>query len=565
MAHTDWHPDQAMLLQAIDGELAPHAAKSMNDHLLGCALCRQESASLQQTLHRASHLLHDASQQQLPPFAPSRREFRERLSVLDRQSASPAWWRRRTMWRASALVAASAAAVALILFFYPERTLHTVSARDVLERASTVSSLEASQVAPPAVRQKFRIRVGAQEMTRTIYRDRRGHKQWDLWNGARLPASTAPAAAEQLRLRLANSPIDWNDPLSADSFTRWYLRHADKQRDIVTAETDLVSVQATAVSGPVVHATLRLRASDYHPISESLSFDDRQSVEISEVEFEELHDERALAQFSAPLLPQSPLENKSDSIDTELQARSILHDIGADLGGEIQVRHTAGHTVEISGFAGTARQKTQLQAALAHIPGIVTSLTTLDDVSTHESRTPGTTKPAGSATLSLGDALADRMPDSIDREAFASKALDLSQILLSHAFALNRLSQRYTPEEEFHLSDAGRASLRRIAADHADALTRTARILLQHIGTGLGTPDMSTLSVAIAGPWQNRSAALVTAAQQLDSGLTAFFSQQSDSATIAQHKSAIPPEIADLLTMAVELQKELAPLGAPAQ
>jgi anti-sigma-K factor RskA len=567
MAHSDWHPDQAMLLEAIDGELPPDAAQAVSDHLLGCALCRQEFASLQQTLHHASHLLHDAYQQQLPPSAASRREFRERLAALDRRSASSAWWRRRTPWRLAALAAASAAAVALILFFYPERTLHTVSARDVLDRAQSVSALEASQVALPAVRQKFRIRIGAQEMTRTIYRDRRGHKQWELWDGAHLPARMAPAAAEELRLRLAGSPIDWSDPLSADSFTRWYLRHADKQRDVVTEETDLVSVQATAVSGPVVYATLRLRTADYHPISESLSFEDRQSVEISELEYEVLRDERALAQFSAPQSPQSPppLDKKSDSLDAELQARSILHEIGADLGGEIQVRHSDGRAVEISGFVGTARQKTQLQAALAHIPGIVTRLTTLDDIPTRESRTQGIAKGEGGAGLSLGDALSDRMPDSIEREESASQALDLSQIILSQAFALNRLSERYTPEEESRLSDAGRATLRRIAADHADVVTRTAGNLLQHISTGFGTPAMSTLSVVMAGPWQNRSAALVTAAQRLDSGLTAFFSQTSDSATVAQRKSAIPPEIANLLTMAVELQKELAPLGPPAQ
>ena len=566
MAHTDWHPDEAALLQALDGELSAEAARVVEEHLPGCAACREAYGRVESMLCGVSAALREEQGSRLPAIVASRREFRERLEALEGESRRPAPVRvvRRYAWRAAAMAAAAAVGVVGFLLFYPEQKLRTVSARDVLERASAVRAGEKASASVPAVRQKLQIRIGTRVMTRTIYRDFRNRKQWDLWEDARRPAKTAPAPAEALRQRLADSPIDWDDPLSPERFTRWYVRYADKERDVVSGDGGVVSVQAAATSGPVLQASLWLRAADYHPIGGSVLFDDRQSVEISELEYQVLPDQKELAAaVAAPSSPPAAPFGKSDAGETEMQARSVLHELGADLGGEIQVRQTEDGKVEVSGFAGTTRQKQEMEAALSRLPGIVTKLETIDDLQAQGRASPkaGTSSRVTRQTAPLGEVLADHIPDSSEREALAGKALDLSQSLLGHAFALARLGDRYAPGEESRLSESGRETLRRMVADHAASIRKAAEELGSEVAAMFGDQRETGAKAVASNGWQERRKELLAAAQQVDADLTAVLSEGRESKSADQKKAALPGEIAKLGAIAGEMEKEMPRAG----
>jgi len=224
------------------------------------------------------------------------------------------------------------------------------------------------------------------------------------------------------------------------------------------------------------------------------------------------------------------------------------------------VRSGQNRAVEVSGFAGTVRRRMELVAALAQVPGIVMKLKTVEDISARDYGVPAGVGPSGLTTraLPLAEMLADRIPDPLEREAFAGKALDLSQTLLSHAFALSRLGDRYSPEAEIRLSESSRASLRKMAGDHVAIIRQTARELRQQMSTVLGEPEETQGETSPSGPWQDRRAALQTAARNVDAGLTALFTEGSASNASKQRKAAISDEIAQLEAMAGDMGKNIA-------
>jgi hypothetical protein len=292
-----------------------------------------------------------------------------------------------------------------------------------------------------------------------------------------------------------------------------------------------------------------MRAVDYHPMDERLLLADRQNIEISELEYETVPDQQA-ALSPAPLA-RAVEARKPDANGAEITARSVLHDLGADLGGEITVRTDADSGVEVSGFAGTPARRAELEAALNRIPGIRTRLTTTEDLQARNKDGPAAGLLPGTAPqpAAIGDFLSDRIPDTAEREAVVSKALDLTQALLSHTFALARLGERYPPDEENRLSGTSKATLGRIIADHNASLRAAAHDLGLQLTAMFGPPPPAS-AIAEGGLWQDRTREVLRAAQRIDAGLSNLLSQARDSKTAGTMRRELASDVALLEALA---------------
>jgi anti-sigma factor RsiW len=85
MAHSDWHPDNVLLLQAMDGELAAGMTEAVRDHLYVCPACREQSEELEDTLGYVSVVLREEQERQLFALPSDRKDFRERLAAPYRE------------------------------------------------------------------------------------------------------------------------------------------------------------------------------------------------------------------------------------------------------------------------------------------------------------------------------------------------------------------------------------------------------------------------------------------------------------------------------------------------
>ncbi len=122
---TDCEMLGALLSERHRGELSPERAQALEDHLAGCARCREEARGLEAVLAAV----------ELPPIGAAELEV-----LRSRRLGGPA--RRRpksTGWRLPAVVLAAAAAAAL-----------TISVRPAPRRLAPGVEQTATAVAPPA-------------------------------------------------------------------------------------------------------------------------------------------------------------------------------------------------------------------------------------------------------------------------------------------------------------------------------------------------------------------------------------------------------------------------------
>ena len=535
MMRFDKHPGEDILLQRIDGELPDARGRQIDLHLANCADCRKRSESLAQTLEAASLALHQEHGRAIADPPGGFRDFRRQLASLEEKHgrASSATSSRVLHWTAVAAVAAACALLAI--FLYPSRRLTVVSAREILDQATARYRAERTAYVRPVARQKVRIRLGSQQFTRTIYRDLVNLRQADLADEARPGRKRkVPPASEVVQRRFAALAMNWNDPLSPEYFSIWYRGHADSSRDRVAKAGTETVITAAAASGAIRSATFHLRTSDYHPTAELLVLDDSQQLEITELEYRVAPFDQ-IAQGVFPLAVAPAADSKAAQApsftDAEIRALSALHSLSADLDEEIAVKHGPDGTVEITGLVTTADRKLQIEHALAAIPGLVTHLSTIGDAARREpatSRPPARAERPAASAESGSEILSERIPDSLQREAFLGKAFDSSQKLLSRAFALKRLSERYPPDEEGRLSDEGRRTLRNIISDHVWAMQQIAAALgEQFAGVFNASPPADTDDLQSVS-WQAAAPGLLSIAQKVDADMTSLFTKPRD-------------------------------------
>ena len=187
------HSEELLLLSYLDGELDAARAAEVRQHLDTCDECRQYLAEA-----RAALRFHDEATRAILP-APPRPwvELRPRFNDLDaerrqlrrsRPSFQPFWW------------AAAAAAIVLAVIVMRLSTGETVSAAELLARAS-VREL-------PPVRIQVKTRKGS------------------------FVRSARQAGDPELATLFRNANFDWEQPLRAGAFSDWRNGLSEKRDDV---------------------------------------------------------------------------------------------------------------------------------------------------------------------------------------------------------------------------------------------------------------------------------------------------------------------------------------------
>jgi hypothetical protein len=203
---------------------------------------------------------------------------------------------------------------------------------------------------------------------------------------------------------------------------------------------------------------------------------------------------------------------------SELQVRTILHSLGADLGEQITIRPVPNGLIQVDGIAEDETRKRQITSALAGIQHTQLRITTVAQAAIHPQ--PGSSlATSNSSTLVtaspplLEEQLERRFPGSDQRSEYVNQSLSLCQSASARAWALNRLADRYTPQQIALLDPDAQRQLQRLLIDHATALrediSRLQNQLGQVLSSASNTAAANTVSSAAASnpsdDWRSRA------------------------------------------------------------
>lgn len=159
-----------------------------------------------------------------------------------------------------------------------------------------------------------------------------------------------------------------------------------------------------------------------------------------------------------------------DAPNAEVQVIVALHRVGADLGEPIEVTRDPNGRVLVTGMAIGSSRQSELKLALGEIPGVRLRW----EESTPISGNARQTASIQAHKLAWQAELEGALGGPAQVEQFTLRALDLSDQVVSRAYALRALDTRFGKAS---LSDSERQEVARIAADHRQELKQAARHL----------------------------------------------------------------------------------------
>jgi anti-sigma factor RsiW len=425
------HLSDEQLLLALDGELSSRETARVAVHLEACWSCRARSEQIGEAIADVVEYRHFLSKSQFPPSTRARAMFVAQLEQLSRTVGRPSLWSRivgtlrgvrtisrvvvpRHVWVSGAVVFAFTLFLLMRLWDGPK-----VSASQLLENARTSEIRALHRVAKPVVYQKVRIRMGSQDVTRTIYRDLGGKRQSDRLDitnsidkaAADSGSSLSPVASHsndsqvaevELQQTFQTVRFNWEDPLSPATYGAWRNRLSLKQDEVTEVGNDLITLKTTTPEGPISEATITVRIADFHPVAEDLRLKDRRQVEVRELAWEVIPMEAinpaifTVEPTPYPLLahplfrgPVGPTD--AELAEAELQVRVAMHAEGADLGEQIELdREKADsapngqRSLVVRGIVSTAERKAELSTAFRGIPHVELQLKSVDEAAAQQ-------------------------------------------------------------------------------------------------------------------------------------------------------------------------------------
>jgi hypothetical protein len=517
------HADDFLLLSLGDGELAGPQAMEVRGHLAHCAGCRSRFDSLE----RAGLLYlryHEGPMKSADPTPPRPWEdLRPRLKTLDEgmdaldalEAGQPAGaagdgTRRRT--NLHALDAAprrtgwpkwlpAAAAIFIGAFvIYRMQMAPAVNAAELLRKASA-----AEPVRTPA--QRIRIRARGRVILRPAV--------------LRTPA----ASDRDVAALFAEARYNYDDPLSARTFSDWREHLPEKHDEVQTNAAGLWEIRTTTHSSPLTEAVLTLSATDLRPLRGTMHFRD-EVVEIAEADPETAPPSppASPAVTSSNDPPSAPVPEASPS--EELEVIAALHRIDADLGEPIEVTR-AGATVIVTGTGLSSQREGQVRDAVGGLPRVALRF---EKPTAEPMQSTETAKPAVATARrsELGSRLGE---DAVDR------VLDASEAMMARAFALRLLSRHFTLDVEAQLTGTGRSVLAGLRQEHAVALGARLDELQSTLLPVL--PNAPPVTAPPAANWQAAAARTLTAAQRVDQLLNRLLAGGNDQPSPAELSSAL--------------------------
>lgn len=532
----DGHLSDDWLLFSIDGALSASDHARVKGHVRACWTCRARREQLENTIREIVEYQHALVGPDMPPSAGGRSIFMARLNQLAGELGRPSLLRRWAMTllqasrstlssRVAWVTSAGLTAVFVLYLAFDHRT-PVVSASELLQRAAASRESPVTGINRPVAVQKLTIKMGGRRIIRTLYRDnirkRRAYR-------------TDVSAQEESKLEqdFERSSFTWNDPLSPQAYSQWRDVIVEKKDVITELSGGLLRLDTSASSGPVAEASLTVRLTDYHPVAEDLRLRDNTQIEVAELSYDVVGLSALAPDVFDPVSAPEPVklpatsstssghampQDSAQIAASELQVRTILHRLGADLGEQITILPTPNGVIRVDGIAEDETRKRQITSALAGIQYTQLRITTVGQAAVHPS--PGRSlTTSNSATLVtanpplLEEQLEKRFPGSDQRTAYVNQSLSLCQSASARAWALNRLADRYTPQQIALLDPDAQRQLQSLLIDHATALrediSRLQNQLGQVLSSASNTAAANTVSsAAVSNPfddWRSRA------------------------------------------------------------
>jgi hypothetical protein len=351
------------------------------------------------------------------------------------------------------------------------------------------------------------------------------------------------AADAELRQAFLTAHLSWDDPLSASSYSAWYKSLNDKVDDVTVVGKDFITLRTMTSEGPIAEASITVRTNDFHPVEEEVRLQDSRRLEVHELAWEILPmDAINEAIFEPETTPTIPIKRPVSPIplpagvtdaelaEAELRARIALHSEKADLGEPIEVdlhKPNSGEAaVVVKGIVRTAERENELLAALQSIPHVELWLQTMEEAQTElaqrstgefqeENReftsaaTPqdpsgvgegvGTPKSESAVIAKAGrSAFEQRLeisfPIAKDRTTFVNETVEVVQNAMAEAWALRRLTNRYTPDVVVELNSGSQQNLELLIRDHVSVLRQDVNEIRLRISPLLPPISMSEVA-----------------------------------------------------------------------
>lgn len=455
------HPEDDQLLRYADGELPVRQVRKVRSHLEACWQCRVQLEEMQAVVAECVRYRRDV----LGPLLPAPPAHWDELSTgfaeiderLARTSRVPLWARAKT-W-----LPVAACLLAAFGLYYEMRHTPAVQAAELLQKAVAAAD------AHPAPRYRIRIRTRSQSLVRTA------------------GANSEPAEATAVAAMFAAARFDWDDPLSARAFAQWREQLPDK-RDEVSQTDNSYQIRTTTASGALAEATLQLRRADLHPVEERLEFRNQDWVEIEELS-EVLPPPAVASNVTTPATKAVEIQADSEAIRTPAPAATVgdelavlvaLHQMGADLGEPIDVKREGGRVL-VAGVGIDAARQREIARALAARSNVVVRFSEDTGSAPPPAKPLRIDTPAGTDNTALPARIETQVGGRADYERLSADLLDASESLMSRAYALRHLAERFPREIEPEMTGADRATLRALYREHAAALAAQAAAISRRL------------------------------------------------------------------------------------
>ncbi|HEY6392671.1 MAG TPA: hypothetical protein VIX89_15435, partial [Bryobacteraceae bacterium] len=377
--------------------------------------------------------------------------------------------------------------------------------------------------------------------------------------GRKLASASADAEAlNSVQALFVAANYDWNNPLSAKSYEAWRSQLRDKQ-DQVSEDRESYRVRTDSASSELTEATLKLRTQDLRPVEGRFEFRNREWVEIteladdgvppSEIAASASHSADGRLKTTPDVTPDSnpSTSNTFATAGDELRAVAALHQVGADLGDPVEISRN-GNEVVVSGVGIDPARQREIHDALNSQPHVVVRFADSTSPSARPSRASNDS-PASADVQQLQNRIATQVGGRANFEQLASQVLDLSEPMMSRAYALRRLAELFPPEVEAQLSVQDRQILRRLQQEHTAALRQQAAELNRMLKPVLPSSG-GTRGGVLTGAWQPATEDLFQTARRVEKLLAVMFAA-------APGESADDQVPAQLLSNLTELRAKL--------
>jgi len=357
----------------------------------------------------------------------------------------------------------------------------------------------------------------------------------------------------------------------------WRDQLADKQDEVVE-DRDTYRIRTRSGSGELTAATLTIRRQDLRPLEERLEFSNREWVEITELAGQPAPEPNAIAAAevhstgagaTTPGLLANrvspPASSTLATIGDELRVLTALNRVGADLGDPIDVSRS-GREILVTGVGIAPQRQQEIQNALSSQARVVVRFSE----STPDKVQPEKEAPTESAARPDMQPLQARLAEQIGGRVYfaqlAAQVLDMSEPMMSRAYALRRLAERFPVEIESELSAQDWQLLRSLQHEHAEALKRQTaeieRLLRPALGPVSGLSRIEPVDATLSSAWQPATEELFQSARGIEKMLAVLFGAAAGEAPDERLPSQLLSNLAQLRARAEAYDRPPGPAPA---